>query len=54
MTPEKIKKTKEVKKAGGPEKCLVIVESPAKSKTILKILGENFKVIATMGHMIEP
>jgi DNA topoisomerase I len=34
-----------------PEKSLVIVESPAKSKTIAKYLGEGFKVIASLGHI---
>lgn len=30
---------------------LVIVESPTKSKTIEKILGKNYKVLASMGHL---
>ncbi len=32
-------------------KNLVIVESPAKSKTIGKILGRNYKVVASVGHI---
>jgi DNA topoisomerase-1 len=32
-------------------KSLVVVESPAKAKTINKYLGRNFKVIASMGHV---
>lgn len=33
------------------EKTLVIVESPAKSKTIGKILGNNYIIQASMGHV---
>lgn len=32
---------------------LVIVESPTKARTIGKILGEKFKVISSMGHIID-
>lgn len=32
---------------------LVIVESPAKAKTIEKILGKNYKVISSYGHIID-
>ena len=34
-------------------KSLVIVESPAKVKTINKILGAKFKVVSSMGHLID-
>lgn len=33
------------------QKNLVIVESPAKAKTIGKILGKNYKVVASVGHV---
>src|SRR3954451_12251195 len=32
-------------------KALVVVESPAKAKTINKYLGRNYKVLASMGHV---
>ena len=32
---------------------LLIVESPAKAKTINKYLGDDFKVMATVGHIID-
>ena len=30
---------------------LVIVESPAKARTIEKYLGSNYQVVASMGHL---
>src|SRR3989338_1364198 len=34
-------------------KALVIVESPTKVKTINKILGSKYKVLSSMGHLID-
>ncbi len=34
-------------------KNLVIVESPAKAKTINKFLGKDYEVVASMGHIID-
>ncbi len=34
-------------------KNLVIVESPAKIKTISKILGKDYKIMSTIGHIID-
>ncbi|MBD8044523.1 type I DNA topoisomerase [Arthrobacter sp. Sa2BUA2] len=38
-------------KSAGKKKKLVIVESPAKGKTIAGYLGEGFEVTASMGHI---
>jgi DNA topoisomerase-1 len=35
------------------KKNLVIVESPTKAKTIGKILGDKFRVVSSMGHLID-
>ncbi|MDQ3981653.1 MAG: toprim domain-containing protein, partial [Actinomycetota bacterium] len=32
-------------------KNVVIVESPAKAKTIEKYMGKDYKVLASMGHV---
>ena len=41
----------ESKKTSKKEKSLVIVESPAKSKTIKKILGDSYQIEASYGHI---
>jgi DNA topoisomerase-1 len=35
------------------KKTLVIVESPAKAKTISKFLGDSYSVVSSMGHLID-
>ena len=47
--PSTQKKTKSSKSK--KEKALVIVESPAKSKTIKKILGDSYQIEASYGHI---
>ncbi|HEY9746702.1 MAG TPA: toprim domain-containing protein, partial [Oculatellaceae cyanobacterium] len=36
---------------GGGSRSLVIVESPAKAKTLKKILGSKFQIKASVGHI---
>ncbi|GHV51040.1 hypothetical protein AGMMS49579_05620 [Spirochaetia bacterium] len=47
------KKPPAAKKAAKDRKILVIVESPAKAKTIEKYLGPSYTVKASMGHLID-
>ncbi|MFQ5588737.1 MAG: type I DNA topoisomerase [Nitrospiria bacterium] len=37
--------------AAKPKRSLVIVESPAKAKTIVKYLGRKYKMMASIGHL---
>ncbi len=48
-TEETVKTSK--KTTSRQEKSLVIVESPAKSKTIRKILGDSYQIEASFGHV---
>lgn len=49
-TKTSTKKTSK-KRSATAKKNLVIVESPAKAKTIEKYLGRNYKVVASVGHI---
>ena len=51
MTAEEVKNGTSKEKSKKTEKSLVIVESPAKSKTIKKILGDGFQIEASFGHI---
>ncbi len=50
-TSSKTSRSKSTSSAKSGEKALVIVESPAKSKTIKKILGANYTIEASYGHV---
>lgn len=51
MAKSKVKKTTKKRDLG--YKNLLIVESPSKAKTINKYLGKEYKVLATVGHIID-
>ena len=52
-TGAKKARAKKLAKKAGRGGTLVIVESPAKAKTIEKYLGSKFTVLASMGHLID-
>lgn len=49
--PTKAKPKAKTKTRRKPQKKLVIVESPAKAKTIEKYLGRTYKVVPSLGHV---
>ena len=51
MAKTAAKENTETQKSSKKEKSLVIVESPAKSKTIKKILGDSYQIEASYGHI---
>lgn len=53
MAKTKTKKTTKKKEEAKGYNNLLIVESPSKAKTINRYLGKDFKVLATVGHIID-
>lgn len=53
MAKTKAKKTTKNKTSNVGYNNLLIVESPSKAKTINKYLGSDYKVLATVGHIID-
>ncbi len=51
INSEEVKPKKSKTRKSKTEKALVIVESPAKSKTIKKILGDSYQIEASYGHI---
>ena len=49
----KEKEKKPAKGGGKRDRALVVVESPAKAKTIKKYLGAGFTVKASVGHIMD-
>ena len=49
--PRQAAKKKAAASKAGENQTLVVVESPAKAKTIEKYLGKNYVVRASMGHL---
>jgi DNA topoisomerase-1 len=52
-TNRKQKRSKTQKEAHSGGKKLIIVESPAKARTIRQIVGDEFAVESTMGHIMD-
>ena len=50
---EKAKTSSSKRQSKYSYKNLLIVESPSKAKTINKYLGSDYKVMATVGHVID-
>ncbi len=53
MAKTKLKKPTKSKATRAVYNNLLIVESPSKAKTINKYLGSDYKVLATVGHIID-